>query len=392
MNDPRGPVLHFIDTTGPGGAETVMLQVADGMRGRGWPGRVVLTGPGWVLDHVRDRGLPADIVETRGRFDLGYVRRIVRLVRQHGAELIHAHLFSPSVYASIVGAWTGVPVIATFHGVSDVQADGWARQLRHRLVARRAEIVCVSESLRSALAASVGVPEETVRVIHNGLEVEPFGKGDGTAVRRENDVPGGALLVGSLGNLRPAKDLHTYLRAADILGDDARLRFAVAGQRTEPLYGRLLELRARLGLDDRVSFWGFRSDVPEVLAAFDVLVISSASEGFSLAALQAMAAGTPVVATRSGGPEEIITDGVDGLLVPTGSPEALAGAVRRVIANPELASRLAAAALRTVRERFSLGAMLDAYESTYAEITGRREATADRSADGRSAVRARAGL
>jgi len=333
-----------------------------------------------------------DIVETRGRFDVGYVRRIARLVRHYGAELIHAHLFSPSVYASLVGAWTGVPVVATFHGASDVQADGWAQRLRHRLVARRAEIVCVSESLRIALARSVGAGGEKVRVIHNGLEVETFEKGDGGAVRREHDVPGEALLVGSLGNLRPAKDLPTYLRAAGILGGDPRLRFAVAGQRTEPLYGRLLEMRARLGLDERVSFWGFRSDVADVVAAFDVLVISSTSEGFSLAALQAMAAGTPVVATRSGGPEEIITDGVDGLLVPPGSPEALAGAVRRVIADSALASRLAAAARRTVRERFSLDAMLDAYESTYAEITGRRDTSADRPAHGRSMVGARAGL
>ena len=116
-----------------------------------------------------------------------------------------------------------------------------------------------------------------------------------------------------------------------------------------------------------MSFW-LRSDVPNVMAAFDVLAISSSSEGFSLAAIQAMAAGTPVVATRSGGPEQMITDEKDGLLVPAGSPVDLAQAVRRLAQEPALGIRLANAAGETATERYSLSAMIESYQGLYLDL------------------------
>ena len=187
-------------------------------------------------------------------------------------------------------------------------------------------------------------------------------------IRREHGIPDEGILVGALGNVRAAKDFRTLLRAAAELAEDRRLHFAVVGERTEPLYGELLQLRDQLGLSDRVSFWGFRSDVPDVMAAFDVLAISSSSEGFSLAAIQAMAAGTPVVATRSGGPEQIITDEKDGLLVPAGSPVDLAQAVRRLAKEPALGIRLADAARQTATERYSLSAMIESYQGLYLDL------------------------
>ncbi len=368
MSSERPTVLHFIDTTGPGGAETVFLQLAAGLRDRGWPPRTVLTGPGWVLDAVRELELPVDVVETRGRFDTAYIRALHRLVREHRVGLIHAHLFSPAVYASLVGALARVPVVATFHGASDASCDGLGRRLRYRLIDRNARVVCVSEPLKALLQSLAPVRAERLDVIPNGVDIRAFATGDGRSVREEHGVGDQDILVGALGNVRAAKDFHTLLRAAAELQDDRRLHFAIVGERTEPLHGQLVELRDRLGLSDRLSFWGFRSDVPDVMAAFDILAISSSSEGFSLAAIQAMAAGTPVVATRSGGPEQIMTDGVDGLLVPTRSPVDLAAAIRRLVAEPALGTHLANAARTTARERFSLSAMLDGYHELYLEL------------------------
>ena len=373
------PILHIIDTTGPGGAETVFLQVAEGMRRRGWPARTVVVGPGWVLDSVHRLGLPVDVVPTRGRLDWAYLQGLRRVVRRHGIALIHAHLFSPAVYGSLVGALTGVPVVATFHGLSDAQAGGVTRTLRHRLIRRQASMVCVSESLREALVRAGFGRRESIRVIHNGVSVPEFAHGEGHAVREDHGVPDDGILVGAVGNLREPKDFPTLIRAAAQLAGDRRLHFAIVGERAEPLYGELCRLRDELGLRDRLAFWGFRSDVPAVMKAFDVLVISSSSEGFSLAAIQAMAAGTPVVATRSGGPEQIISDGESGLLVPTGDPAALAGAVRRLIEEPELGRRLADRAAGEVVARFSLEATLDAYERLYETRLGLR---APRTRDG----------
>ena len=366
----RRRVLHFIDTTGPGGAETVFLETASGLRERGWDPHTVAVGPGWVLDSIRRRNLPVTLLETSGRMDLRYALGIRSAARAHGASLIHAHLFSPAVYASLVGATTGIPVVASFHGDSDAEDGGWTRRLRYRLIDRNATVVCVSEALRSRLASLNMVRAERIRVIHNGVDVKSFSAATGRDVRREYDIDEDTILVGAVGNVRPAKDYGTLLRAAAALASDRRYLFAIAGERTDPLFSELIALRDQLNLSDRVSFWGFREDIADVIAAFDVMVISSESEGFSLAAIQAMAAGTPVVATRSGGPEGIMTHEADGLLVPVGDAAALAAAVQRVIEDRSLRDRLTGRARSTVAQRFSMAAMLDGYEDLYCDLTG----------------------
>lgn len=382
MSAARGRVLHLIDTTGPGGAETVFLQLAHGLRERGWEARLAITGPGWVLNRARELGLPADVVPTDRRLDLRYGMALRRLVRDHGVQLIQAHLFSPAIYACAVGAWTRTPVVATFHGASDVEAGGFTRRQRYRLVDRRARVVCVSDSLRRKLAA-LKLIASPVEVIHNGVDAAAFPGQGREAVRHHQGVPRDAILVGALGNVRPAKDYANLLRAAAAI-DDARVHFAIVGERTSPLYDDLVALRDRLGLAGRVSFWGFRDDVPDVMAAFDLLAISSSSEGFSIAAIQAMAAGLPVVATRSGGPEGIITDGEDGVLVDTGDAEALAAGIKRVMGSPAIADRLSKRARQTVADRFSLDRTLDAYERLYDELLGSRRH--DRSTSGTNAA------
>jgi len=344
------------------------------MRDRGWTSRSVVLGPGWVLNGLQEHALQYDIVETQGRFDVRYLWQLRSLVRRHGVELIHAHLFSPAVYASLVAALEHVPLVATFHGASDVEYGGWSTRLRYRLIKRRATIVCVSESLAAAISAQGLSTATRSRVIHNGVDVARFAAASGHDLRREHGVAEDTFLIGALGNMRDAKDYPTLLRAAAVLAPDRRVAVAIVGEPAEPLLGELTRLRSELGLEQRVSFWGFRNDVPEVLAAFDALAISSVSEGFSLAAVQALAAGKPVVATRCGGPEEILTDGVDGLLVPTSSPDALAGALRRLIESPDLRTRLSAAGRMTAASRFSVESMLDAYETLYLECIGRTSA------------------
>ena len=366
-NRRRGRVLHLIDTTGPGGAETVFLETAHGLRDRGWVSRAALIGPGWVFDNARALGLDVDIVRTRRRLDIGYLSGLRRLVQQHDIDLIHAHLFSPALYASVTGMMERVPVVASFHGASDIE-PGIGRRIRYRIIDRAATIVCVSESLRQQAANHLGSTAESLRLIYNGIDTDRFAGGDGERIRQRYGVPADALLIGAVGNVREAKDYATFLRMAARLSGDSRLFFAIAGERTEPLYGSLLRLRDELHLQDRLEFWGFQDDVPAVMGALDVLVISSTTEGFSLAAIQAMAAGTPVIATRSGGPEEIIQHGITGLLVPTGSPESMADGVKQILNDTSFRSSLIQNAGESVRARFSLRQMLDGYDRLYGEL------------------------
>jgi glycosyltransferase involved in cell wall biosynthesis len=180
-------------------------------------------------------------------------------------------------------------------------------------------------------------------------------------------------LLGAIGNVRASKGYHVLLQAfATVRATIPEARLVIAGQYHGSLGDHLLELRARLGLDDAVTFLGFRDDVREILEAIDVFVLSSLDEGFSLATVQAMASAVPVVATRSGGPEEIIGDSKAAVLVEPGDATSLARAVIELLTDREQARALGAAARRRVEGRYSLERMLDAYEELYREALSAR--------------------
>jgi glycosyltransferase involved in cell wall biosynthesis len=139
----------------------------------------------------------------------------------------------------------------------------------------------------------------------------------------------------------------------------------IVGQTPPALHAELIALRDALGLRESVSFTGFREDVEAALAAFDLFALTSDSEGFSIATVQAMASGLPIVATRCGGPEEILEDGRTGVLVDTGSPEQLADAIERLRHDPSARAALGRAARADADARFSLSAQVRSYERLY---------------------------
>ncbi|HSR41280.1 MAG TPA: glycosyltransferase family 4 protein, partial [Longimicrobiales bacterium] len=338
-------VLHLIDTTGPGGAETVFVTLVSRLPSADWESIPVVLGPGWVADTLTALGHPPTVIPSRRRLDLGYLTRLTRFIGDASIDLVHAHLATTSLYGGMAAAIRRVPCVATFHGLPDLEIG----RLRMRLVARSTyRIVFVSRSLKDRATAGGLLPEGSATVIPNGIDIGRFDSlpgptaGDRSATGEASASTGSdEVVVGALGNVRPLKDYPTFLRTAADLERRApgRFRFVVAGDTEHPLYGDLLRLRRGLGLDDRVTFVGFQTDVPAFLRTLDVLLVTSSSEGFSLATVQAMAAGVPVVATRCGGPEEIIEHRETGLLADVGDPEALADAVLELAGDPGLRHR-----------------------------------------------------
>jgi glycosyltransferase involved in cell wall biosynthesis len=205
--------------------------------------------------------------------------------------------------------------------------------------------------------------------ICNGIDTSRFAP-DGTA--DSSTLRAGAdHVVAILGHLSDVKGHPTFVEAAALLVRQfPNTRFlAIGGETIQPGMRARLERRAlELGLGDRVQFLGFRTDVPQVLAAADVVVLPSHAEGFPLAVLEAMACGKPVVATPVGGVAEAVVDEVTGLLVPPGEPGALAGAVARLLGDARMSARLGAAARMRINERFSVGVFARAVQSVYARI------------------------
>jgi glycosyltransferase involved in cell wall biosynthesis len=204
-------------------------------------------------------------------------------------------------------------------------------------------------------------------VIHNGIV--HIDRASQSQLRAELGLGSGSVIVGAVGNLRPAKDYPNLLAAAKIaLQERSDLRFVVAGSGSKEALDELLELRSQLGLEDAVHFLGFRDDIRAITSGFDIFVSSSSSEGLPLATLEAMGMGLPAVL---GGPSEIVTSGETGVLVPPRDPGALARGIVEMAADRERARRIGERGRDDVRRRFSADTMVAEYVSLYGEVLGR---------------------
>src|SRR5690606_33591105 len=319
-------------------------------------------------------GIQPRIDSARRLYDLPFFRRLLRLVRDEGIEVIHSHLFGPTVEAGIVGMLTGVPVVGTIHGQGDLSPRERLKALKFGLIRRGvSRLVFVSDSLRDSFLAEGPFPRERTAVIPNGVDPRRHEGLDRAAARAELGVPEDAFLVGALGNLRPVKRYDLFLEAAALLRQRSPdYRFVIVGQTPPQLHGELLALRDRLGLADVVQFTGFRSDAERLLAAMDLFTVTSDSEGFSIATVQAMVSRLPVVATRCGGPEEILEYGRTGVLVHTGSAREIADAIETLRREPARRASLGEAARHAAIERYSLAAQIRAYEGLYEQVIAER--------------------
>lgn len=361
-------ILHAIETGGPGGAETILLHLASRLNPARFRALVLLPEPGWLLDSLRAAGVTAHIVPMRGRLDRT-LREMARWVRSENVDLIHCHLPDQNFHGSLVGRMTGRPVVATYHGALNVSRTRSA--IKMRAVRRFASAtVAVSRSLAESLYTA-GFARQRVVCIYNGVDTERFAVAPSGRLRGELHCANGTKLVGMVANLRRDKGYEYFVRSARQVADrEPHSHFVAVGEGSVQDLERLQNLVRELGLTSRFSFLGFRPNVPELLSDLDVFVLSSTSEGFSLATVEAMAAARPVVVTRSGGPEELIEHGRTGFLVPPGDAESMTSRVCEVLASPSLAEKLGRNARRSVEQRFSLQRMLAEYENLYQRLLG----------------------
>lgn len=362
-------ILHLTDSWGPGGAETVFTDLAVGLDPEQFESVVgVPRRSGWLYEELRRRGADPLIFPSSGTLDARHLYRLVRVIRRRRIDVVQAHCFGTSVYASAAGLLTGVPVVCTLHGRVDIAAEERHRALKWQVVRRGASrIVCVSDSLRRELLAETpSLNPARVPVIYNGVDVARFHPGSNDAARRALGLTGERPLIGAVGNVRRIKGYELLVDAAAALmrrGVDAD--FAIAGKAGNDFHRELLDQAKALGLDDRIHYLGFRDDAAELYRTFDIYVLTSHSEGFPLSTIQALASGVPVVATRCGGPEEMVEEGVDGFLVELGSGTAVADALAALIGDVALRRRMGAAAREKAVNRFSTAAMVSEYEALY---------------------------
>ena len=278
--------------------------------------------------------------------DVLALAELVRVCRRERPDIIHLNSAKAAFVGRLAGALARTPVrIVSIHGWSFSvpgipRAAVWADRLVRPLTTAT---ICVSEYDREVgIAAGMCERERTV-VIHNGIDVRGF---EATNHGRR-DVP----VVAFVGRLAPQKDPETLIRALAMLERNS-YHAVVAG--SGPDADSIAAEIERLGLNDSVDLLGVRDDVSEILGSADVFVLSSIYECLPISVLEAMAAGLPVVATKVGGVPELVVDGQTGFIVGSRDPEALAQAIRKLLANPHLRRRFGDAARARVEDRFDI--------------------------------------
>jgi len=361
-------ILHVIDTTGPGGAETVFIDLATRLPKEKYRSVVVIRGKGWVYEELCRRGKEPFFLDAKGSFNWRYLRGLIRLIRQEKVDLIQSHLLGANVYCSFAGMLTRTPVVATFHGEIDIGINERLKALKMWAINFGANcIIAVSGGLRDDMLSRTNLNKRKIHVIYNGIDTAAFERPRSKSLKTELGWPEQIFLVGCLGNIRSAKGYDILLNAAALLKEEhTDFRFVIAGQPDKAgLYERLLELRESLGLTEKVKFLGFLDESEQYLSNLDLFLSSSTTEGLPLSAIQAMAAKLPLLATRCGGYEELVSQGENGWLVEVGSPEAIASAIRKLAASPEMRSEMARKAQMHVQAEFDSQVMFDRYQAIY---------------------------
>jgi glycosyltransferase involved in cell wall biosynthesis len=357
-------ILQATETYGPGGAEQVIIRLCTSLRAAGHKVEVVMLKPGWLADRLAAEGISVHRLTLTRPLDPQFLRHLAAFLKEHRADVLHTHEFTFGLYGRLAARMTGTPVVATAHGANF--ANGWKRRLVGTTVLRpgaRFRLAAVSEALAHRLARAFLVPVDHLDVVRNGIDVPPFRK-------RATRAPAPTFRLVAVGNLYPVKNHAELIRVVASLrarGVPAELDVLGRGGEEE----RLRREITHHGLDGIVRLQGFRPDVDHFLEASDVFVSTSLSEQMPLSFLEAMARGLPVVASRVGGVPEIVEDGKDGLLFPSGDEAAAAAHLENLWRDHDRREAVGQRARAKVKTRYGARTMTEAYLGLYTNAVGR---------------------
>ena len=354
----------------PGGSEVLAWRIAKALNqgGRYSCSLYAVNRGGPLAQMLAADGIPARAFSREDRLDLGLIGRLARQFRADKVQLVHTHHLCQLIYGGIAGRLAGARVVHTEHEFYTIGRRRAQRILR--ILSVLADVVtAVAEPVTEFLRHRVGIPRAKLKTIPNGVDVVCFQSARPVTRAalgwRDEDV-----VIGCVARLEPEKG-HTILLDA-FRRVHARLpqtRLLLIGDGSERR--RLTMMVDSYGLNGAVRFLGMQGEIPELLATCDLVTLASFNEGLPMAALEAMAAGKPVVATRVGDVPAVVEDGKTGLLVPSGDVGALAGALAALIADQKKRQWFGSQAIEVVKTRYSFDRTLEQYEEVYAQVMSR---------------------
>jgi L-malate glycosyltransferase len=361
--------MHLILKLAFAGLEGGVLKLANGFNRRVIQPSVCSCWPAdLVKQHLRADVPLFEMDRRRSGNDPVFVFKLAALLRRERPDVLHSHSWGTLVEGVVAARLAGIPhVVHGEHGTLQMRKV----PLQRFLWSRVDRLLSVSERLSDKMASAMGIDRGLIHTIHNGVDTVRFHPDRREPGRLALGLTAADTVVGTVGRLEPVKDQASFIEAvAELARRGLPLKVLIAGDGV--LKGALQARTRALGLTDRVAFLGNRLDVEAVTAALDVFVLSSVSEGLSNTILEAMASGVPIVATDVGGAAELVVEGRTGVLVPPSDVPALAGAMARLINEPDRRLAMGRAARERAESVFGLDRMIENYQALYTGLVAPR--------------------
>jgi glycosyltransferase involved in cell wall biosynthesis len=366
---PARPALAYVvNSLNPGGTEKLVVEMSLAFRAEFEVVVLCLDEPGLWAEDLRSEGIPVHCLWRQPGRDLAVSFRLANYFRRLDVRIVHAHQTTPWFYAALSRLLHSEPrLLFEEHGRFFPEVRNSMRILVNRFLVRKLthRFVAVSQDICERLRKYEGLGGEAIEVIYNGARPDPLlGPGEREALRSELGFTTGSFVVGTVGRFDPIKNLPMLVAGlARVSREVDVLRGLLVGD--GPVFPEIRSLVQKAGLQDRVKLTGFRTDARRLIGCMDLFVLSSFSEGTSMALLEAMMAGVPVAVTGVGGNPEVVLDGETGWVVPSNAVDALAAAILECVSNARKRRETAAAGKRRFEDQFTFDRMIENYGKQY---------------------------
>ena len=334
-----------------GGAETFVRYTAPRLCLEGWDLRIItMVSGGALVDELRHNNVPVLELDMNSKADLSAILRLVKLWKQDKPDILHTHLYHAGITGRIFGSWFNIkPIIVHQHG-PEVERNGFRSWLDAITSPRVTQFIASCHAVSHIMQDREDISAQKINVIYNGVIIRDLFD---TAKPMEWPALEKSTTIACVARFMPKKGQEQLLDAMATLksnGYTPHLVFFGDG----PLLNHIKSQSQIYGMSSQITFMGVRRDILEWLPHFDIFVLPSAWEGVSLALIEAMASGLPVIATAVGGTPEVVIDYESGLLVASGDVSALADALIVYIDNPDLRTRMGEAARQRISQEFTV--------------------------------------
>lgn len=372
MNSPTRPRLAYVvNSLNPGGTERLVIEMSLALAADYDLQVLCLDEPGHWAYRLREQGIPVYCLWRQPGLDMSVPLKLARYFRRHSTQIVHAHQCTPWFYGALSRLIYPTPrLLLEEHGRFFPEVLNRKRVWFNRLVVAPLTHRCiaVSEDVRDRLERYEGLAEPAIKVIYNGARKEStLDHVTRTGLRQACGFVPEDFIIGTVGRFDPIKNLPLLVRSITAATKKApQIRGLLVGD--GPVFSEIVTLIGHLGLTDRVRLAGFRNDASQMVQCMDLFVLSSLSEGTSMALLEAMAAGVPVAVTAVGGNPEVVFNDQTGWVVPSESVEALTTVLLEAVNNPQKRQMFARAGQQRFEEYFTFDGMITAYQKIYRDL------------------------